>query len=58
MLETQAPAGGPASPPGLTGARGSAPSKLGASGRAAPEPLRPLNQSILRSRSGHGERIA
>lgn len=34
-----------ASPPGLTGAPGSVPSKLGASGGAAPEPQRPLNQS-------------
>lgn len=48
----------PASPPGLTGARGSAPSKLGASGRAAPEPRRPFNQSILQARSRHGARTA
>ena len=48
----------PASPPGLTGAQGSAPSKLGASGGAAPEPRRPLNQSALQSSSLHGKRIA
>lgn len=57
MLET-GPCWRPASPPGLTGARGSAPSKLGASGRAAPEPWRPLNESILQSRSRHRARIA
>lgn len=35
----------PASPPGLTGAPGSAPSKLGALGGAKLEPRRPLNHS-------------
>lgn len=48
----------PASPPGLTGAPGSEPSKLGAAGGAAPEPRRPLNQSVLRSRSFQRERTA
>lgn len=48
----------PASPMGLTGVPGSAPSKLGALGGTAPEPRRPLNQSALQSRFLHGERIA
>lgn len=47
----------PASPPGLTGARGSAPSKLGASGRAAPEPRRPFNQSICRPAPATGPEL-
>ena len=48
----------PASPPRLTGAPGSAPSKLGASGGAAPEPRRPLNPSSRQSRCLHRKRIA
>lgn len=48
----------PASPPRLTGALGSAPSKLGASGGAAPGPRRPLNRSSRQSRCLHRKRIA
>ncbi|KAF5925582.1 hypothetical protein HPG69_002029 [Diceros bicornis minor] len=48
----------PASPPGLTGAPGSEPSKLGASGRGAPEPRRPLHQCVPQPRSLQRERTA
>ena len=48
----------PASPPRLTGALGSASSKLGASGGAAPGPRRPLSRSCRQSRCLHRPRIA